>query len=327
MIHSSSTPAAGDQPEPAAAPAAAPTAGATRRWRMSAPRRRETLVAYLFVLPTLAGFLIFVLGPILGGLGLSFYQFDFFSTPRFVGLDNFRQMLSDQRVARIFTNTIIYVAGTVLLDLAWALALALAIHSAIPHLFKLTFRAVFFFPILTAGAVVAIVWQYLFNMDLGVINYYLGQIGIPKIPWLVSSQWAIPAVILMIVWNGVGFNMILLLAGLQSIPQELYEAASIDGAGRTAGFRFITLPLLSPIIFFILVKGVIGVLQLFDGPYVLTGGGPGDASRSVLMYIYEIGFKTLRLGYASAVGLILFILILIVTVVQFVGGRRWVFYN
>ena len=161
-----------------------------------------------------------------------------------MGLDNFRQMLADQRIGQIFANTLVYVAGTVLFDLMWAMALALAIHSAIPHFAKLTFRAVFFFPILTAGAVVAIVWQYLFNMDLGVINYYLGLIGIPKVPWLVSSQWVIPAVILMIVWNGVGFNMILLLAGLQSIPQELYEAASIDGAGRVAGFRFITLPLL-----------------------------------------------------------------------------------
>lgn len=297
------------------------------RSRMSAPRRREALVAYLFILPTLAGFLIFVLGPILGGLGLSFYQFDFFSTPRFVGLDNFRQMLTDQRIAQIFRNTLVYVVGTVIFDLVWAMALALAIHSAIPHLCKLVFRAVFFFPILTAGAVVAIVWQYLFNMDLGVVNYYLGQIGIPKIPWLVSSQWSIPAVIFMIVWNGVGFNMILLLAGLQGIPQELYEAAAIDGAGPVAGFRYITLPLLSPIIFFILVKGVIGVLQLFDQPFVLTSGGPGDSSRTVLMYIYEIGFKTLRLGYASAVGLILFALILVVTVIQFVGGRRWVFYN
>lgn len=320
MTRSPATSAAHSTPmDTAAAPA--------RRQRLSAPRRREALIAYLFILPTLAGFLIFVLGPILGGLSLSFFQFDFFSAPRFVGLDNLQQMLTDQRIPQIFANTVIYVVGTVFFDLVWAMALALAIHSAIPHFAKLAFRAVFFFPILTAGAVVAIVWQYLFNMDLGVINYYLGLIGIPKVPWLVSSQWVIPAVILMIVWNGVGFNMILLLAGLQSIPQELYEAAAIDGAGRIAGFRHITLPLLSPIIFFILVKGVIGVLQLFDQPFVLTAGGPGDASRTVLMYIYEIGFKTLRLGYASAVGLILFILILIVTVVQFVGGRRWVFYN
>jgi multiple sugar transport system permease protein len=303
------------------------TSALPRRRHMSALHRQETLTAYLLLLPTLAGFLFFVIGPILGGLGLSFYQFDFFSAPNFVGLDNFRQMLADQRIIQIFRNTLIYVVGTVALDLVWAMALALALHSAIPYFAKLVFRAAFFFPILTAGAVVAIVWQYLFNMDLGIINYYLSQVGIPKIPWLVSSQWSIPAVILMIVWNGVGFNMILLLAGLQSIPQELYEAAELDGAGRIASFRFITLPLLSPIIFFILVKGVIGVLQLFDQPFVLTAGGPGDSSRTVLMYIYEIGFKTLRLGYASAVGLILFALILVVTVVQFVGGRRWVFYN
>ena len=304
-----------------------PIAAPLRRRRMSANRRREALTSYLFIAPTLVGFVVFVVGPILGGLGLSFFQFDFFNAPRWMGLDNFRQMFSDPRIIKIFGNTLLYVVGTVSFDLVWEMALALAIHSAIPHGFKLAFRAVFFFPILTAGAVVAIVWQYLFNMDLGVINYYLGVIGIPKVPWLVSSQWVIPSVILMTVWNGVGFNMVLLLAGLQSIPHELYEAAAIDGADRIASFRRLTLPLLSPIIFFIIVKGVIGVLQLFDQPYVLTSGGPGDASRTVLMYIYEIGFKTMRLGYASAVGLVLFLFIMTVTVIQFVGSRRWVFYN
>ena len=290
-------------------------------------RRNDAIAAYLFILPTVLGFVVFVLGPILGGLALGFMEYDLLNSPSWSGLENFQKLGEDVRVLQIFGNTVYYVVGMILLDLVWAMILAIALNSLIPPLCKVIFRAVFFFPILVSGAVISIVWLYLFNMDLGIVNYFLAILGLPRIPWLISSNWVKNSVIIMTVWNGVGFNMLLLLAGLQGIPKELYEAGTIDGAGRWASFRKITLPMLSPVIFFILVKGAIGVFQLFDSPFVLTKGGPGDASRTMLMYIYERGFQVLDFGYAAALGLVLFLAILLVTLVQFLTSDRWVFYK
>lgn len=290
-------------------------------------RRHDAIAGYLFALPTALGFLLFVLGPVLGGLALGFMRYDLLTPPRWAGFENFGKLGADDRVLQIFGNTVYYVVGMILLDLVWAMALALALHGAIPRLLKALFRAVFFFPILVSGAVISLVWLYLFNSDLGIVNYWLASVGLPKVPWLISSLWAKNSVIIMTVWNGVGFNMLLLLAGLQGIPGELYEAATIDGAGRWASFRRITAPLLSPVIFFILVKGAIGVFQLFDPPFVLTQGGPGDASRTMLMYIWERGFQVLDFGYAAALGLVLFLAILLVTLAQFLTSDRWVFYR
>lgn len=290
-------------------------------------RRRDAVAGYLFALPTVLGFLLFVLGPVLGGLALGFMRYDLLTSPSWAGFENFGKLGADDRVLQIFGNTVYYVVGMILLDLVWAMALALALNGVIPRLLKVLFRAVFFFPILVSGAVISLVWLYLFNSDLGIVNYWLASVGLPKVPWLISSSWAKNSVIIMTVWNGVGFNMLLLLAGLQGIPGELYEAATIDGAGRWASFRKITAPLLSPVIFFILVKGAIGVFQLFDSPFVLTQGGPGDASRTMLMYIWERGFKVLDFGYAAALGLVLFLAILLVTLAQFLTSDRWVFYR
>jgi len=295
---------------------------------MSTYRRREALAAYLFISPTLLGFLVFSLLALVAGLGLSLFHYDFFTPPRFAGLENFRFMLvEDARVAKIFGNTVYFVVGMIVLDPIWAMAMALALNSYMPNMLKLVFRGVFFFPVLVAGAVIAAVWRYLFNMDLGIINWFLGLFGIPKIPWLISSGWVRPSIIFATVWNGVGFNMILLLAGLRAIPQSLYEAAEIDGAGRLASFRHITLPMLTPTLFFIFVKGFIGVFQLFDQPYMLTKGGPGDASRTIVMHIYETGFRSLRLGYASTIAVALFVVIMVVTAIQFAMSRHWVFYR
>jgi len=294
---------------------------------VGALRREDMVAGYLFSLPTLLGFLIFVAGPLVAGLGMSFVHYDFFTPMRFAGVDNFRTLLKDSRFLQIFGNTVYYVVGMVVLDLIWAMAVAVALNGFMPKFLKVIFRAVFFFPVLTSGAVIAIVWSYLFNTDLGIVNYFLGLLGIAKIPWLVSSQWVKPSVVIATVWNGVGFNMVLLLSGMQSIPKALYEAAEIDGAGRMASFRHITVPLLTPTIFFILVKGLIGVFQLFDTPFNLSGGGPGDASRTIVMYIYEMGFKTIRLGYASSIALVLFVVLVVLTILQFVISRRWVFYR
>jgi len=300
---------------------------ATRPRKLSTYRRIEALWAYLFISPTMISFFVFVLGALIYGLGLSLYRYAFFAPPQFVGLDNFRTLLQDQRVVNIFGNTVYYSIAMVAFDLVWATAVALALNSYMPNFLKILYRMIFFFPVLTSGAVIAIVWRYLFNADLGIINWFLGRFGVAKIPWLMSSKWVRPAVVLFTVWNGVGFNMVLILAGLRSIPKTLYEAADIDGAGRVATFRHITIPLLTPTLFFIIVKGFIGVFQLFDQPFMIARGGPGDASRSIVMYIYELGFQAMRLGSASSVALVLFLIILLITLLQFWGGKHWVFYR
>ena len=237
-------------------------------------RRSDAIAGYLFILPTVLGFLLFVLGPILGGLALGFMEYDLLTRPGWAGLDNFRKLGDDARVLQIFGNTVYYVVGMILLDLVWAMILAVALHSVIPPLFKVLFRAVFFFPILVSGAVISIVWLYLFNMDLGIVNYFLGTLGIPRIPWLISSDWVKNSVIIMTVWNGVGFNMLLLLAGLQGIPPELYEAGTIDGAGRWASFRKITVPMLSPCHLLHPGQGGHRGLSAFRFPLRADTGGP-----------------------------------------------------
>ena len=303
------------------------TAAQPRPARWSARRRRDTIAAYLMIAPTLGNFLVFSIGALIYGLALGLFDYSFFSPPVFIGLQNYQNVFIDPRVLVTFKNTVWYVLGMVLLDLVWALSLALAMNSYMPNILKLVFRTVFFFPVLTSGAVIAIVWRYLFNTDMGIVNWFLVELGLPRIPWLISAQYAIPAVIFSTVWNGVGFNMVLFIAALKNVPQELYEAAQIDGAGRWASFKNLTLPLITPTIFFVMVKGLIGVFQLFDSAYMLTSGGPGDSSRTLVMYIYEVGFKQLKLGYASAIALLLFLCILVITLLQFFLQRRWVFYR
>ncbi len=188
-------------------------------------------------------------------------------------------------------------------------------------------RTAIFFPVLTTTASLALVWQYLLTQDRGVVNYLLTQIGMDPIPWLSSSQWALRSVILYDVWKSIGFLMVLYLAGLQGIPESLYEAARIDGANRLQLMRHVTLPLITPTAFFAIVISLIGAAQVFDNAWVLTGGGPGDASRLIVLYIYEAGFRRFEMGYASALSMTLFGLLILLTLAQFAFSRRWVHYE
>lgn len=290
-------------------------------------RRREALAGYLFLLPTAAGFLVFVAGPLLAAIALSFFDYDILSPPRFAGLANFAEALGDARLLTVYRNTILYVAAWTALDMVLALLLAVAINRAMHSVFRYIFRTAYFFPVMTSTASVAIIWSFLYHTDLGILNYYLSQLGLGKVPWLTSSQWAIWSIVLMQLWKQVGFNLVLLLAGLQNIPRHLYEAAAIDGAGAWASFWRITLPMLSPTMFFAVVITVINGFQIFDSAFILTQGGPGDASRTVVMYIYEHGFRFFKMGYASTVALSLFLVILVLTLLQFRLSRSWVFYR
>ena len=286
----------------------------------------DTLSAYLFVGPTLSGYLLFVLGPLIAAIVLSFTHYDMMSPPRLVGFSNYARLISDVRLAVVYKNTALFAVTAVILTVGIGTLLGVAVNKRLPGFLKYILRTAYFFPVLVGMIYAAMVWKFLFNRDLGVVNYYLHFFNVPPIPWLTSSAWAIWSVILVYVWKNVGFTMLTTLAGLQNISEELYEAARIDGAKpHTVLFR-VTIPLLSPVILFNVTITMINTLQEFDSIVALTNGGPGDASRTVVMYIYDKAFRSFDMGYASAIAVTLFVVISIVTLLQLWGSRRWVHY-
>jgi multiple sugar transport system permease protein len=289
--------------------------------------RREALWGFLFIFPTYLGFTVFVLGPLIAVAGISLTKFDLFGGTTFIGMQNFGRMLADDRLKTVYANTFFFTVFAVFFNVTIGLVLAVFLNKRMPNFLRNFLRSIYFFPVLIAHTYIAVIWQFLYARDTGVINYYLHFIGIGPISWLTDERWVLPSVIIMDVWKNTGFAMLLFLAGLQNIPGSYYEAAQIDGAGPWRRFVNITLPLLSPTIFFVLVIFMIGAIQVFDTIIVLTGGGPGDASRSVVMYIYEQAFQNFDLGYGSAVAMTLFGLILVLTLAQFWFSRRWVHYE
>lgn len=295
--------------------------------KASAPSRREALWGFLFILPTYLGFAIFILGPVVAVAGMSFTKFDVLGGSVFTGLANYSRMLSDDRLRTVYANTFLFTIFAVFFNVSIGLALAVLLNRRLPQLVRNFFRSIYFFPLLVAHTYVAVIWQFLYQRDTGVINYYLSLLGLGPVAWLASPNWVLPSVIIMDVWKNTGFAMIIFLAGLQNIPRDYYEAARIDGAGALQLFLRITLPLLTPTIFFVLIIFMIGAIQVFDTIIVLTGGGPGDASRSVVIYIYEQAFQNFDLGYASTIAMTLFVVILTLTLFQFWFSRRWVHYE
>lgn len=298
-----------------------------RKRLLAKERQREALAGYLFILPTFLGYTTFIIGPILAAVGISLTQYDILSPARFVGLDNYAQMLADGRLLAVYRNTLLFTVFAVSFNVGVGLLLAVLINRQMPGVLKYLFRTVYFFPVLVALVYSAIIWQFLYQKDTGIINYYLSFLAIAPIPWLSGRQWVLPSIIIMDVWKNTGFAMLVFLAGLQNIPQTYYEAAQIDGANGWRLFRHITLPLISPTLFFNVIIFMIGGLQVFDSILVLTQGGPGDASRSLVMYIVEKAFQTFEMGYASALAISLFVLIMILTLIQFRISRAWVHYE
>ena len=300
-------------------------AGVQPRSRFSL-RRQATVAGYLFLLPNIVGFLIFSSIPVLATLMISTLDWDMIRTPTFVGIGNYAVLLSQDGIFRqVLGNTAYYVIGTVPAGIALSLLLALAMNSKVRGI--TVFRAIFFIPVITSSVAVAMIWRWLYNRDFGLVNTALMFVGLPAIPWLSSSAWAMPAVILMAIWKRLGYDMVIYLAGLQAIPPTLYEAAQIDGAGRWHRFWHITLPLLTPTTFFILVISIIGSFQVFDLAFILTSGGPGNATNTIVMYVYNQAFQFFHLGYAAAVAWVLFAIILMITLVQWRIQKRWVHYE
>lgn len=314
-------------------PATTPTSAAGRMWSavagrtIAGERRREARAAYLFLIPTFVGFALFTAGPLLASIWLSLTTYDVIRPPSFVGLQNYEQLLGDTRALASFRNTGVFVLVSVAIEIVVALLLAVAVQRPMPGFFRYFFRTAFLLPVVTSAAAISIIFGYMFSKEFGVINYYLGYLGIDRISWLTSSQTSLLTIILAASWQRLGFTFILFVAALQNIPRDLYEAADIDGASEWSKLVAITVPLVTPTILFNAVIGVIASLQVFDIPYILTRGGPGDSSRTVVMIIQEAAFQNLEFGYGSAIAVVLFLAIMLLTILQFWLSQRWVFYR
>jgi multiple sugar transport system permease protein len=293
---------------------AAPAASSTARWR-------EDLIGWAFAAPFVILFGVFLALPILASFFLSFTSFGLRDLQNpigttFVGLKNYVDLLSDGRFWSALLNTVYFVVVGVPVTLALGLLIANALNRGIRR-FRTAFRVGYYLPVITSIVAIAVVWRFLLNPDVGLINMLLGGIGIKGPAWLADPVFAMPSIIAMAVWRNLGFAMVVFLAGLQAIPTSLYEAAAIDGAGRWQSFRYVTIPMLRPTILFMTVITTIGYLQLFEEPFVMTGGGPLDKTLSVTMYMYQEGFRFFHQGYASAIAYVLFVIVAIVAFLQF----------
>lgn len=308
-------------------PAPVPAVRSDRSPRRDPGHRSAVVLRWLFLAPTMLGIGLFVILPILASLVLAFFRWDIITAPQFVGLQNFRDIATDQTVRISFLNTGVFVVVAVAAQLGVAMLLAVLVQSRMPSWLRVLLRSTFFFPLVLSAASVSILMRYLFNESYGVVNWLLSLVAIPAVPWLTSPQWAMVVVIAVYVWQNFGFSFLLFIGGLAAIPRDVYEASSIDGATGWRQFRNITLPLVSPTILVASVMAIISALQVFDQPYVLTRGGPGDATRTVVMVIYESAFRELEFGRASAIGLVLMLLIMLVTAAQFRLAKSFVFYQ
>jgi multiple sugar transport system permease protein len=304
--------------QPPVAPADA--ARHPRRPRFRAPGEANR-AAYLFLLPALALVGVFFFLPVVASLLLSFTDFDLYAigdlaNARLVGLRNYAQLVQNSVFWLALKNTFYFALVGGPLTVATSLGAALLLNAKLVRA-KSFFRTVYFAPFVTTLVAVAIVWRYLYHPRYGLLNYALAQVGLGPVDWLGDPRWAMPAIIVMAVWKNFGYNMLIFIAGLQAIPEELYEAARLDGAGPLRQFRNVTLPMLGPTLLFVGVITMIGYFQLFAEPYVMTQGGPLRSTTSVVLLMYEEGFRWWRMGNAAAIAFVLFVVILLATLVQF----------
>lgn len=283
---------------------------------------KPSSAGWMFAAPALIVIGLFFGLPVIAALALSLTDFDIYALAdlhnlRFVGIDNYLGLLQNPLFWKTLGNTLYFVVVGVPLSVALSLGAALLLHSKLGRL-KPFFRTAFFAPVVTTVVAVAVIWRYLFHTKYGLVNWGLSSLGIDAIDWLGDPHWAMPTIILFAVWKNFGYNMIIFLAGLQSIPEDLYEAARIDGAGTWKQFRHVTLPMLGPVLLLVSILTMAGYFQLFAEPYVMTQGGPLESTKSVLYLMYEEGFKWWNLGNASAVAFLLFVLMVATT-----SGLLW----
>ena len=296
------------------------------RLRPSGRLGRDSWWAWVFLGPTLLGLAVLSAGPILASFAISLTDWDLLSPPEFVGLGNFGSLLSDPRFLVALRNTAFYTVTSVPLGLILGLGLALALDQRIRGIAII--RTAYFLPVVTSTTAIALVWLWIYSPQGGVLNNALGLVGISPQKWVSDPVFAMPAIVLMSVWQGLGTTVIIFLAGLQGIPQEFYDAASVDGAGRWARFRSVTVPLLTPTIFFTGILAFIDAFQVFDQVYVMARPGEPTKSTITLVYfIYEAGFDHFKMGLAAAASWILFLIVAVMTILYFRSQRRWVHYQ
>lgn len=288
-------------------------------------QRAEVLWAIFFLTPFFIGLVFFIIGPGIAAFVLSFADWDLLGSPKWVGLANYRALFHDRVFVDAFLNTLYYTGVTVPVTLALGLGLAILMNRKIRGVYF--FRAVYFLPVTVSVVAVSLLWSWMFQPNYGFLNYILTELHLPTANWLIDPATALPSIMIVGIWRTLGFNILVFLAGLQSVPAELHEAAQVDGAGEWYRFRKVTLPMLSPTLFFGVVMGLISSFQVFEQTYIMTQGGPGNSTMTLIYYIFLTGFTYLRLGYASAISVIFLLMILAVTVVQVRLQSRWVHYE
>ncbi|MHB0877373.1 MAG: carbohydrate ABC transporter permease [Anaerolineae bacterium] len=279
---------------------------------------------YWMASPWIIGFLVLTVAPVAASLYLSFTRYDVVRPPTFIGIGNYSEMLSDPLIAKSLANTLYYTLISVPAMIVFTLALAILLNQKVHG--NALFRTAFYLPSIVPAVANCVLWIWLLQPQWGLINYLLGFLGIRGPAWLASITWSKPALVMMSVW-GAGSSMVIFLAGLQSIPGSLYEAAAMDGAGALRKFRHVTLPLLTPTIFFQVVMGIIGSFQVFTAAYIMTGGGPVNSTLFYVLYLYRQAFVYLYMGYASAMAWVLFTIVLLLALVQLWLAPRWVHYE
>ncbi|MBX6773222.1 MAG: sugar ABC transporter permease [Chloroflexi bacterium] len=296
-------------------------------WLTGRRRRRlaQAIEGYLYISPWILGFILFTGGPVVASFVLSFFEWRMIEPPRWVGLENYVTMITaDPLFTKSLVVTVNYVVVSVPLQIAFALALAVLVNQKVRLVG--VWRTIFYMPSVVSGVAVSVLWVWLLNPEYGLVNDILSFFGITGPDWLTSERYALPALIGISLWN-VGGAMVIFLAGLQGIPSELIEAAELDGAEGLTRFRYVTLPLLSPVTFFNLVLAVIGGVQTFTQAFVMTQGGPLNATLLYALYLYQNAFAFLKMGYAAALAWFMFIIILVITLIQFRLARTWVYYE
>lgn len=287
-------------------------------------KKKEIASSIAMLGPNLIGLIIFMIIPTISSFIISLTSWNLIGTPSFIGFENFKELYHDPLFWKSLINTALYVLVKVPFNMLISLIFAVLLNK--PLYGRPLFRTILFLPMIASSVSVALLWQPLFDVSNGMLNKILDVIGLPSSLWIYSPNTSLMSVVLVALWKETGYYMVMFLAGLQSIPKTYYEAAELDGAGPIQQFFRITIPLISPTTFFILIISIIGSFQIFDLTTVLTAGGPANSTNTLVMYIYQAGFKFFRMGYASAISTVLFVIVLIITIIQNASSKKWVHY-